>query len=184
MATLSRGYRQRVGVAQAILHRPGVLILDEPTNGLDPTQVRHMRGLIRDLARDATVILSTHILQEVQAVCDRVIIIRDGRKAVDAALEALSASNRLRVALDAAPDTAVGALAAVPGVARTESLPVEGAGEHHYLLHLSDGVEMGPTADRVARLAVDRGWRIYRLQPERRDLEALFGEITAEGEVP
>src|SRR3546814_11119320 len=79
IATLSRGYRQRVGVAQAILHQPKVLILDEPTNGLDPSQIRQMRSLIRRLAEHATVILSTHILQEVQAVCDRVIIVNRGR---------------------------------------------------------------------------------------------------------
>ena len=79
IGTLSRGFCQRVGVAQAILHHPRLLILDEPTNGLDPTQVQHMRDLIRVLAEHATVILSTHILQEVQAVCSRVIIIHDGR---------------------------------------------------------------------------------------------------------
>ena len=78
--TLSRGYRQRVGVAQAILHDPDIIILDEPTNGLDPTQILHMRALIRELSRTATVIVSTHILQEVQAVCERVLILRAGRK--------------------------------------------------------------------------------------------------------
>lgn len=77
--TLSRGYRQRVGVAQAILHEPYIVILDEPTNGLDPTQIRHMRDLIRELAQTATVMVSTHILQEVQAVCERVLILRAGR---------------------------------------------------------------------------------------------------------
>lgn len=77
--TLSRGYRQRVGVAQAILHEPYIVILDEPTNGLDPTQIRHMRDLIRELAQTATVMVSTHILQEVQSVCERVLILRAGR---------------------------------------------------------------------------------------------------------
>src|SRR3546814_3505577 len=83
--TLSRGYRQRVGVAQAILHDPEIVILDEPTNGLDPTQVREMRGLIRALARSATVILSPHVLQEVRAGCDRVLIMRRGRLGVGGA---------------------------------------------------------------------------------------------------
>ena len=86
--TLSRGYRQRVGVAQAILHDPEIIILDEPTNGLDPTQILHMRRLIRDLAKAATVIVSTHILQEVQAVCERVLILRAGTLALDARLDA------------------------------------------------------------------------------------------------
>src|SRR3546814_5016673 len=90
IATLSRGYRQRVGVAQAILHQPKVLILDEPTNGLDPSQIRQMRSLIRRLAEHATVILSTHILQEVQAVCDRVIIVNRGRVALDSPLAELN----------------------------------------------------------------------------------------------
>ena len=80
IGTLSRGYRQRLGVAQALLHKPKIIILDEPTNGLDPTQIQHMRSLIRELAQEATLIISTHILQEVQAVCDRVIIIGHGKK--------------------------------------------------------------------------------------------------------
>ncbi|MCI5158128.1 MAG: ABC transporter ATP-binding protein, partial [Candidatus Electrothrix sp. AUS1_2] len=89
LSTLSRGYRQRTGVAQAILHKPDILILDEPTNGLDPTQIQHMRTLIRELAETSTVIISTHILQEVQAICDRVIIIKDGSVALDARVDGL-----------------------------------------------------------------------------------------------
>jgi ABC-2 type transport system ATP-binding protein len=89
--TLSRGYRQRVGVTQALLHRPPILILDEPTNGLDPSQVQHMRTLIRELARESTVVLSTHILQEVDAVCSRVLIVANGRLVLD---KNLSDSNR------------------------------------------------------------------------------------------
>ena len=85
--TLSRGYRQRVGVAQAILHEPDLVILDEPTNGLDPTQILQMRELIRELALHATVIVSTHILQEVQAVCQRVVILRRGRKVLDSRID-------------------------------------------------------------------------------------------------
>ncbi|OYV67357.1 MAG: multidrug ABC transporter ATP-binding protein, partial [Deltaproteobacteria bacterium 21-66-5] len=95
--TLSRGYRQRVGVAQAILHRPDIVILDEPTNGLDPTQILQMRELIRELAKSATVIVSTHILQEVQAVCERVLILRGGRKVIDSRLDELRREGRLLV---------------------------------------------------------------------------------------
>ena len=83
ISSLSRGYRQRVGVAQAIMHNPEVIILDEPTNGLDPTQILSMRNLIKDLSTSSTVILSTHVLQEVEAVCDRVIIIGNGKKLWD-----------------------------------------------------------------------------------------------------
>jgi ABC-2 type transport system ATP-binding protein len=93
--TLSRGFRQRVGVAQAILGRPGLLILDEPTNGLDPHQAEHMRHLIRRVARSATVILSTHIMQEVEVTCDRVLILRNGRLVLDQRLEALRESRTL-----------------------------------------------------------------------------------------
>ena len=83
ISSLSRGYRQRVGVAQAIMHNPEVIILDEPTNGLDPTQILSMRNLIKELSNSSTVILSTHVLQEVEAVCDRVIIIGNGKKLWD-----------------------------------------------------------------------------------------------------
>ena len=87
ISSLSRGYRQRIGVAQAILHKPNIVILDEPTNGLDPSQIKHMRDLIKRLAENATVILSTHILQEVAAVCGRVIVVNRGRVALDFCLE-------------------------------------------------------------------------------------------------
>ena len=176
--SLSRGMKQRVGVAQAILGRPRLLILDEPTNGLDPTQVQHMRGLIRDLSRQATVILSTHILQEVQAVCDRVLILRNGALAMDARLEELSSSRRLLVALDAGPDQARSPLAALPGVQAVEHLGLS-AGRHHYALSLAAGrgdpAELAPG---VARSLLDQGYALYSLQPEQRDLETVFGEIS------
>ena len=86
IGTLSRGYRQRVGGAQAIVHQPRIIILDEPTNGLDPTQIPHILQLVKELSQEAALIISTHILQEVQAVCDRVIILRHGQLAVDTGL--------------------------------------------------------------------------------------------------
>ncbi len=116
IATLSRGYRQRVGVAQAILHGPAVLILDEPTNGLDPSQIQHMRDLIRDLAETATLIISTHILQEVEAVCDRVLILRAGRLALDQRLADLRAGSRLLLTLDRPPAEVGPLLAGLAGV--------------------------------------------------------------------
>ncbi|MGE5117863.1 MAG: ABC transporter ATP-binding protein, partial [Betaproteobacteria bacterium] len=114
--TLSRGYRQRVGVAQAILHGPAIVILDEPTNGLDPTQILHMRGLIRELAASATVIVSTHILQEVQAVCDRVVVMRAGRKVVDTKLAELQRDARLVVGVEGDESAVLAVLRGVPGV--------------------------------------------------------------------
>jgi ABC-2 type transport system ATP-binding protein len=116
IGTLSRGYRQRVGVAQAILHEPRILILDEPTNGLDPAQIQHMRALVRELAREATLIISTHILQEVEAVCGRVLIMRGGQLALDSRLDAIGRRPRLVVTLDRDPDEALPVLSALDGI--------------------------------------------------------------------
>lgn len=178
IATLSRGYRQRVGVAQAILHRPTVLILDEPTNGLDPSQIQHIRTLMRELARDATLILSTHILQEVEAVCDRVLIMRAGRLALDSSLEALSSPNRLLVSLDQPPNQAEQVLADLAAVTSVEHLGTLN-GRHRYALDTDDP---GGAAPLVARSVGAAGWDLYGLQPEVRDLEALFGAVNEQQE--
>ncbi len=178
IGTLSRGYRQRVGVAQAILHQPQILILDEPTNGLDPTQIQHMRRLIRELARTATVILSTHILPEVQAICDRVIIIRTGRKVLDARLDELQGNRRLLLTSDARPKQLRDALQDVATVTAVEPLQAEGA-RHSYALALDDGGQSPETAPLVASTVLNQGFRLYALHPEQRDLETIFSEITA-----
>ncbi|MEJ2693937.1 MAG: ABC transporter ATP-binding protein [Candidatus Thiodiazotropha sp.] len=179
IATLSRGYRQRVGVAQAILHRPRLLILDEPTNGLDPTQVQHMRELIRSLSERATIIISTHILQEVQAICDRVIIIRNGEKALDATMDDLRSGRRLLVEVDAGPEQALDLLRSVAGVDEVEAVPERGAG-HRYALQLQGDGVLDTAAPSVARRIAEEGWRLYALQPESRNLETIFGEISAQ----
>jgi ABC-2 type transport system ATP-binding protein len=179
IGTLSRGYRQRVGVAQAILHNPRLLILDEPTNGLDPTQVQHMRELIRSLAQQATIIISTHILQEVQAICDRVIIIRNGQKALDATMAELRAGKRLLVAVDAGPDLAIELLKSVSGVDGVEAVNGQGAG-HRYALDLKGEDALDTAAPRIASRIAKAGWKLYTLQPLTRDLETIFGEISAQ----
>jgi ABC-2 type transport system ATP-binding protein len=166
--TLSRGYRQRVGVAQAILHQPDIVILDEPSNGLDPTQILHMRELIRELAKTATVIVSTHILQEVQAVCDRVLIVRAGKLVVDSRLDALQEGRRLLVSVD---DEAADALANIEGVAAVES---RGRAEGRWTYALDADDDLAP--DVVAALAA-AGRRLYTLKPEHRDLETVFAEV-------
>lgn len=177
IATLSRGYRQRVGVAQAILHEPEIIILDEPTNGLDPTQIFHMRELIRELSREATVILSTHILQEVQAVCERVIVLRAGRKLVDARLDRLQRESRLLVTLDKPEELARPVLEAVAGVQRVE-LQQAGEGRYRYAL---EGPEHGvdDLAVAVAAAVQRAGFDLHGLCPERRDLERVFAEVNA-----
>ncbi|HHH35584.1 MAG TPA: ABC transporter ATP-binding protein [Gammaproteobacteria bacterium] len=179
IATLSRGLRQRVGVAQAILHEPAILILDEPTNGLDPTQILHMRELIRDLARNATVIISTHILQEVQAVCDRVIIIRAGRKALDSTLMDLRRDGRLLLEVDAGPQRLQPLLSGIPALAGIHFLGEED-GHYRYAVSLQEDGD-GQAAPRIAEAVVQAGLQLHALQRESRDLETVFGEITAAG---
>jgi len=172
IGTLSRGYRQRVGVAQAILHQPKIIILDEPTNGLDPTQIQHMRSLIRELSNQATLIISTHILQEVQAVCDRVIIIQHGQKALDAKLDTLSAGQRLLVTTDRAE--AGDLLKTVVGVTGVEPLRVE---TNRYCFALSGEQPAADLAPKVATTIAQKGWPLYELAPEARSLERVFSEI-------
>lgn len=166
--TLSRGYRQRVGVAQAILHNPDIVILDEPTNGLDPTQILHMRELVRELAETATVIVSTHILQEVQAVCDRVLILRAGKLVVDSRLDELRQGGRLVVSVD---DQADDSLAGIEGV---NGIEVRDKVNGHWVYALNAGDEVAP---RVVDALAGAGRRIYALQPEQRDLETVFAEV-------
>jgi ABC-2 type transport system ATP-binding protein len=179
IATLSRGYRQRVGVAQAILHHPRIVILDEPTNGLDPAQILQMRDLVRQLARNATVILSTHILQEVQAVCERAIIVRAGRVALDSRLADIQSARRLLVALDAAPATASPTLAGVAGVTGVEYLGGEGARHRYALAIAGDADEAGA---HVAQAAHGTGLRLFALYPEQRSLDTVFADINAQRE--
>ena len=119
---LSRGYRQRVGVAQAILNQPKIVILDEPTNGLDPTQILQMRELICDLATQSTVLISTHVLQEVQAVCERVLILRNGQLALDALISELDTGGRLLLSVNA---DARNVLARVRGIVSVEERSME-----------------------------------------------------------
>lgn len=170
ISTLSRGYRQRVGVAQALLHSPDIVILDEPTNGLDPTQIRHMRELIRELARSATVIVSTHILQEVQAVCERALILRGGRLVMDARLAELAATQALQLAVGAEARTV---LAGVPGVEGVEELPAEAeGGVRRYRVRGATTL-----APELVRALAGAGIPLHVLQPERQDLEAVFARV-------
>jgi ABC-2 type transport system ATP-binding protein len=174
IGTLSRGYRQRVGVAQAILHAPRILILDEPTNGLDPTQIQQMRSLIRDLAKTSTVILCTHILQEVQAVCDRVLVMRAGRLVLDARLDDLGREQRLQVTMDAVPVVAEPVLAEADEVVAVEYLGLQ-HGAHRYALRVSG--DRAAAASNVARAVIGQGLALYALHSESHDLEALFREL-------
>jgi ABC-2 type transport system ATP-binding protein len=180
IATLSRGYRQRLGVAQAILHAPRFVILDEPTNGLDPEQTQHMRQLIRRLSRHATVILSTHIMQEVNAVCDRVLILRSGVLAVDERLENLRASNRLLVRTASDADLRA-ALSHVDAVA---ALHPAGGGAWEIEMRADADLVADQVAGRVAAAVVGAGMPLYQLLSAQRDLESVFREVNESGPVP
>ena len=174
---LSKGFRQRVGLAQAILHRPKLLILDEPTIGLDPTQIVEVRRLIRRLAKESTVVLSTHILSEVEAVCDRVIILLNGEVKADARLEELEASTDVILILEKETPDAEAALRAIPGVNRVEEIPTpDGLA---YRVQLADGRITPPPDLRPAvyALARENGWSLKELRRDVRTLEAVFNEL-------
>ena len=177
--TLSKGYRRRVGVAQALLHDPPVLILDEPTDGLDPNQKYEMRGIIRELSPHKAIVISTHLLEEVDAVCSRAIIIARGRVLADGTPADLAARSRFHnaVRLDlAGGDTAAIAaeLRNVPGIAAVESAAEEGDASLCVLSR--DGL---PISDSIVRLARERGWPVTGLYVERGRLDDVFRTITA-----
>jgi len=176
--TLSRGYRQRVGVAQSLLHHPDILILDEPTNGLDPSQVQHMRDLIREAAQHATVIISTHILQEVQAICDRVIIIRAGKKVLDARMDELRSAHRLLVTVDAEPDKVDTALEQIAAIHKVEQLSND-SNQRSYALEFREQTDAQQCAPAIASALLEAGCSLYAMQPEQRTLESIFLEAAA-----
>lgn len=170
ISTLSRGFKQRLGVAQAILHEPQFLILDEPTNGLDPTQTQHMRELIKRLSASATVILSTHIMQEVNAICDRVLILRNGELALDERLEDLIMSNKLRVRTR-------------PEGNLLDAL--EGISAFSNIVKLEDGSwnidvdgDRELAAEQIAVRMVAAGLPVFELSATQRDLETVFKEVS------
>jgi ABC-2 type transport system ATP-binding protein len=169
--TLSRGYRQRVGVAQAILHNPDIIILDEPTNGLDPTQIRQMRELIHELAKSATVIISTHILQEVQAVCDRVLIMRAGKLVVDSKLDELQSGQHLIVTVD--NNKASDYLQKIDGVKSVKNCVHHG---NYYSFSVDAKTDIAP---QIATAIYEAGDKLYSLQPEVRNLESVFSEVNS-----
>ncbi len=177
--TLSRGYRQRVGVAQAILNKPEILILDEPTNGLDPSQIQQMREMIIELGRDSTVILSTHIMQEVHAMCDRVLIIKDGRLALDSTLDNLQKGRRLLLTIDQQPDLARSKIGRIEGVRSLSPLTNDGS-RFQYALEMDDSdTPLDEAAAPVAKALIDMDFKIYALYPEKRDLDTVFREINS-----
>jgi ABC-2 type transport system ATP-binding protein len=181
ISTLSRGLRQRVGVAQAVLGRPRLLILDEPTNGLDPDQTEHMRQLIKKLAHRATIILSTHIMQEVDAICDRVLILRNGQLALDQRMRDLQQSRTLQLRTNAAVESLASYLRRMPQVASLKQSAAK-SGIMQFSLQLHHNADMDTAANNVATCVIEAGARLYQLQPVTRDLSNVFREVNAGGD--
>ncbi len=180
---LSKGYRQRVGLAQAIIHNPDVLILDEPTAGLDPKQIIETRALIKELAGDHTIILSTHILPEVSQTCQRVVIINKGRVVAidtpDARTARLGGSETMYLQVDANGADAATTLTRVPGVHHVAESDRQGAAVGYEIES-----EKGHDVRReLARAIVASGWGLLELRPMRMSLEDIFLSLTTE-EVP
>jgi len=173
---LSKGFRQRVGLAQAILHRPRLLILDEPTIGLDPTQVVEIRRLIRSLATRSTVLFSTHILSEVEVLCERVMILINGLIKADARLAELAATADAVLVLEEAPAGVDRALKKLGGVRQVERLQTADGFPTYRVLGQpqASGSELCPA---IYRLARDENWRLRELRPDVRTLETVFNEL-------
>ncbi len=170
---LSKGYRQRVGLAQAILHKPRLLILDEPTVGLDPTQIVEIRNLIRRLAQHSTILFSTHILPEVEALCNRVIILMRGEIKVDEQLANLAGTNSAILVLDQETAATTQTLAALEGVEQVEQLPTQN-GHVAYRIHGGEGVDLPPV---IYRAAINHGWPLRELRRDVQTLETVFSQL-------
>ncbi|MFN8654423.1 MAG: ATP-binding cassette domain-containing protein [Gemmatimonadales bacterium] len=181
---LSKGYRQRVGLAAAILHRPDLLVLDEPTEGLDPNQRVEIRRLIGDLGRDRTVLLSTHILSEVQTTCSRLLIINRGKLAADGPMDELltRAGGQVHIAVEVEGAGAEERLKALPGVVSATAVQGEDgtAARRKIRLTASSSADLRPE---IFRLAAQSGWTLYELHQESGSLEDLFRQLTAREEV-
>ncbi|MGM9506470.1 gliding motility-associated ABC transporter ATP-binding subunit GldA [Larkinella sp. GY13] len=170
---LSKGYRQRVGLAQALIHNPPVLILDEPTTGLDPNQLTEIRQVIREVGREKTVLFSTHIMQEVEALCERVIIINRGRIVADGQLSQLRETSDGSVAVVAEFERDledVSVLNTLPGILRIEAL-----GENRYRLTAHQDSDLRAA---VFRLAADKNLTLVGLKQQESNLEGVFKQLT------
>lgn len=178
IAHLSKGYKQRVGIAQALINNPSVLVLDEPTNGLDPVQIIEIRELIKSLSGERTVILSTHILPEVTMICSRVIIINEGRIALEEPLDSLSLNLRgthnlfLKVRQDS--EEVKEKIESIENIARVNS-----GAPGEYVISLANGADV---RDELTKTAVAEGWGLLELRPLTHTLEEVFLKvISSEG---
>jgi ABC-2 type transport system ATP-binding protein len=184
LSKLSKGYRQRVGLAQAIIHNPDVLILDEPTAGLDPKQINETRDLIKSLAGDHTIILSTHILPEVEQTCQQVIIINKGKLVAIDSVHNLQ--NRARGAVSVLVEVSGrnGVLDAASVQQRLEKIPsvsrvtIQRSQENRFTLEVESGAKDGFVRGDIARAVVESGWDLTELRPAAMSLEEVFLQLT------
>ncbi len=175
ISTLSKGYRQRVGLAQAIIHDPGVLILDEPTTGLDPNQIAEIRNLISRLGEKKTVLLSTHIMQEVEAICDRIIVINNGKVVADDKVENISSrlqENKQTVQVEFNREVEEDSLSTIEGVNRVRKIDAK-----NWLLESMDEADI---RQRIFDFAVQTGLSVLSMQKKEKSLEEVFQDLTRE----
>lgn len=168
IGNLSKGYLQRVGIAQAIIHQPEVIVLDEPTVGLDPIQILEIRKLILELGEEHGIILSTHILPEVQAVCNRVQMIHHGKSVINKKLSELKQSNQISLRLQTPPD--IEQLKALPGVSSVKAAP-----NNTYLIM---GDKINDSLADLSRQCVEKNWGLLELTPVENTLEQVFLNLT------
>jgi ABC-2 type transport system ATP-binding protein len=171
IGNLSGGYRQRVGIAQAIIHKPLLVVLDEPTNGLDPNQILEVRQLIKEIAAERSVIFSSHILAEVQATCHDIIMIEGGQVVFKDTMQAFNnyiAPDSLIVSLENAPSTAV--LKNIPGITAVEQVE-----DKTYRLHFNDATRI---SEKVVLRSVEEGWRLTEINLEKSSLDAIFAQLS------
>lgn len=178
---LSRGYKQRVGIAQAVVHNPDVVILDEPTVGLDPNQIKEVRNLIKGLAGDHTIILSTHILPEVEMTCDRVVIINKGKIAAIDTTENLTSQlkggERVKIVVRGEAEGLHTTLESVEGVSKVEIESIEHGGGLKALIESDQGLDL---RGRIAATVVNNGFELLELRAESLSLEEIFMQLTTE----
>ena len=180
ISELSKGYHQRVGLAAAILHRPSILILDEPTEGLDPNQRISMRDLVKSLGQDRTVLVTTHVMQEVETTCERVLVINRGKLVADSPVDELLqlAPGLRRVYVEVEGEQIETGLATLPSVESVSHLdPI--TGRKRYIVNLSGGEDPRPD---IFRLATQKSWTLWDLHEERMRLEDVFHSLTVEDE--
>ena len=176
---LSKGYRQRVGIAQAMIHEPDILILDEPTVGLDPNQIVDIRNLIKEIGKEKTVMLSTHILSEVEATCDRVVIISSGEIVADGTPDKLRSemAGKSVIHLDLKGDinAAETAYSPIPGVESVQIVSRDNGESTKLDINVLKGYDL---REEVFRTTVDKGWTIYEMHRDRTNLEDVFRQLT------